>query len=100
MFGQMRSFVFPQMTNADLATDYIDLPKIGQVRMIVSRPIPDGFDLKQARIVKRASGYFVMLCLQCDVQVPDVMPHGHPMGIDLGLNTFAATSDGELIALT
>lgn len=97
-FGQMRSFVFPQMTNADLATDYIDLPKIGQVRMIVSRPIPDGFDLKQARIVKRASGYFVMLCLQCDVQVPDVMPHGHPIGIDLGLNTFAATSDGELIA--
>ena len=66
--------------------------------MILTRAIPDGFDLKQARIVKRASGYYVMLSLQCNVQVPSVMPHGHPVGIDLGLNAFAATSDGELIA--
>jgi putative transposase len=50
--GRMRSFVFPQMSIADLAGDYIDLPKIGQVKMILSRPIPDGFDLKQARIVR------------------------------------------------
>ncbi len=39
-----------------------------------------------------------MLSLECNVSVPDAMPHGHPLGIDLGLNTFAATSDGELIA--
>ena len=96
--GKMRSFVFPQMSIADLVGEYIALPKIGRVRMILSRPIPDGFDLKQARIVRRASGYYVMLSLQCDVQIPSVMPHGHPVGIDLGLNAFVATSDGELIA--
>ena len=96
--GKMRSFVFPQMSITDLLGDYINLPKIGQVRMILSRPIPEGFDLKQARIVRRASGYYVMLSLQCDVKIPDVMPHGHPLGIDLGLNAFTATSDGELIA--
>ena len=96
--GQMRSFVFPQMSIADLVGKYIALPKIGRVQMILSRPIPDGFDLKQARIVKRASGYYVMLSLQCDVEIPSVMPHGHPVGIDLGLNAFVATSDGELIA--
>ncbi len=67
------------------------------IKMIVSRPIPEGFDLKQARIVRRASGYYVMLSLQCDVSVPDVMPHGFPIGIDVGLNSFAATSEGELI---
>ena len=96
--GRMRSFVFPQMSVADVIGEHIALPKIGRVKMILSRPIPDGFDLKQARIVKRVSGYYVMLSLQCDVQVPSVMPHGHPLGIDLGLNAFAATSDGELIA--
>ena len=90
--------MFPQMSIADLVGEYVDLPKIGKVRMILSRPIPDGFDLKQARIVKRASGYYVMLSLQCDVQIPKVFPHGHPLGIDMGLNAFAATSDGELIA--
>lgn len=96
--GNMRSFVFPQMSIAHLKGEYIDLPKIGKVKMILSRPIPDGFDLKQARIVRKASGYYVMLSLQCDVQVPDVMPHGEPLGIDLGLNAFVATSSGELIA--
>lgn len=95
--GRMRSFVFPQMSLADLVENYINLPKIGYVKIILSRPIPEGFDLKQARIVRRATGYYVMLSLQCDVQIPDVMPYGHPLGIDLGLNTFAATSDGELI---
>lgn len=87
----MRSFVFPQIHNVDLSGDHINLPKIGQVKMIVSRPIPDGFDLKQARIVRKASGYYVMLSLQCDVHVPSVMPHGEPLGIDLGLNSFVAT---------
>jgi putative transposase len=96
--GRMRSFVFPQLGVNPLQGDALKLPVIGWVSVRVSRPIPDGFELKQARIVKKASGYFVMLCLQGDVQVPDVMPHGHPVGIDLGLNTFAATSDGELIA--
>ncbi len=77
---------------------YIDLPKIGQVKMILSRPCPEGFDLKQARVVRRSSGYYVMLSLQLEVQVPDVMPRGLPVGIDLGLNSFVATSEGELIA--
>ncbi len=63
----------------------------------LSRAFPEGFDLKQTRIVRRASGYYVMLSLQCDVSVPDVMPHGLPKGIDVGLNSFVATSEGELI---
>jgi putative transposase len=96
--GRMRSFVFPQLGVNPLSEDAVKLPVIGWVKMRVSRPIPDGFELKQARIVKKASGYFVMLSLQCDVKVPDTKPHGHPLGIDLGLNTFTGTSDGELIA--
>lgn len=125
--GRMRSFVFPQLSISDIQGEYIDLtavcgknqssriclPKIGKVKMILSRPIPEGFDLKQARIVRRASGYYVMLSLQADarvslcrgtrqrnslVSVPDVMPHGYPIGIDVGLNAFVATSEGETIA--
>ncbi len=38
-----------------------------------------------------------MLALECEVSVPDVMPSGYPLGIDLGLDKFLATSDGELI---
>jgi putative transposase len=96
--GRMRSFVFPQFKTNPVKEDLIKLPELGWVKMRLSRPIPDGFKLKQVRIVKKASGYFAMLSLQCDVQVPGVMPHGHPVGIDLGLGKFLATSDGELIA--
>ncbi|MCI3279859.1 transposase [Synechococcus sp. PCC 6717] len=70
---------------------------IGRVKFRQSRPIPDGFIIKQIRIVKRASGYFAMLALQCDVEIPKATPHGHVLGIDLGLEKFLATSDHELV---
>lgn len=95
---KMRSFVFPQMKAEDIVGDIIKLPSIGMVEMHLSRPIPEGFSLKQARIVKRASGYYVMLSLQYDMNIPDVPPHGEPLGIDVGLLSFVATSSGELIA--
>jgi len=38
-----------------------------------------------------------MLVLAADVNVPAPMPHGHAVGIDLGLLSFIATSDGETI---
>ena len=96
--GRMRSFLFPQMGVNPIQGNKLKLPKIGSVKMRVSRPIPEGFELKQVRIVRRASGWYAMLILQMDVGVPDRMPHGEPLGIDLGLISFLATSTGELIA--
>ncbi len=94
---RMRSFVFPQVLENCVQGISIKLPQLGMVEFIKSRNIPEGFVAKQARIVRKASGYFVMLSLECDVSVPDVMPHGLPVGIDLGLDKFLATSDGELV---
>ncbi len=94
---RMRSIVFPQMLKNCIQGISIKLPQLGEVEFIKSRNIPDGFVVKQARIVRRASGYFVMLALECDVKVPDVAPAGYPIGIDLGLDKFLATSEGELV---
>ncbi len=96
--GRMRSFLFPQMGVNPVQGNRLKLPKIGTVKMRLSRPIPEGFELKQVRIVRRASGWYAMLSLQCDVSIPDAMPHGHSLGIDLGLLSFLATSDSETIA--
>ncbi len=60
--------------------------------MRLSRPIPEGLQLKQVRVVRRASGYFAMLSLQSPVSVPDTPASGHPLGIDVGLDKFLATS--------
>jgi putative transposase len=38
-----------------------------------------------------------MLTLESDVNVPNPVASGHPVGLDLGLDKFAATSDGELV---
>jgi putative transposase len=95
---RMRSFVFPQMLKNCLSDHKIKLPQLGWVEFIKSRDIPDGFEIKQARIVRKASGYFITMSLSCDVSVPEPMPSGHPLGIDLNLANFLATSDGEIIA--
>jgi len=82
--GQIRSFLFPSMGKNPINGNQL-LPKIGLVKIKLSRLIPEGFVLKQCRVVKRVSGWYVMLALQCDVDVPQAMPHGEPLGIDLGV---------------
>jgi putative transposase len=94
---RMRSFVFPQLGKDPIRNDAIKFPKLGRVQWRQSRPIPEGFEVKQARIVRKASGYFVMLSLQLNADAPNPMPHGHPKGLDLGYDKFVATSDGEEI---
>ncbi len=92
----MRSFVFPQMGVNPIQNSAVKLPKIGWVKFRASRPIPNGATLKQVRIVRRASGWYAMLALQWDVNVPDVMPHGEAIGVDVGISRFAAVSNGKL----
>jgi putative transposase len=95
--ARSKSFVFPQMLKNCISIEGIKLPQLGLVRVRWSREIPELFEVKQARIVRKASGYFVMLSLSADIDIPAAMPHGHPVGIDVGLEYFLSTSDGEQI---
>ena len=95
---RMRSFNFKQLGVNPLQEGKVKLPKIGWVKMRQSRPIPEGFELKQLRVVRRVSGWYAMLVLKLEVDVPNPMPHGESLGIDLGLEKFLATSTGKLIA--
>lgn len=97
-FGQYRSFLFPQFKDTPIRGDQIKLPKIGLMPIVLHRPIPDGFSVKTVRVVRKHSGWYVMLCLQAEVSIPAVLPYGHSIGIDVGLEYFLSTSDGEQIA--
>lgn len=92
--GRMKSFVFPQLGKAPLKEGMINLPKIGWVKFRQSREIPGDALVKQARIVKRATGWYVMLTLQWEVSIPQPMPQGDAVGVDVGLLSFLATSSG------
>ncbi|WP_414623204.1 RNA-guided endonuclease InsQ/TnpB family protein [Calothrix sp. CCY 0018] len=93
----MRSFSFPQLGKNPLQNGFIKLPIIGEIKLRQSREIPDGGVIKQARVVKRVSGWYVMLTIQWDLNPPSPMPHGEAVGIDVGLTSFVATSNGLLI---
>jgi putative transposase len=92
--GRMRSFLFPQLGVNPIQKGKIKLPKIGWVKFHQSREIPDSDIVKQAHIVKRASGWYVLLILQWNVSLPQLIPHGESVGIDVGLTSFIATSKG------
>lgn len=94
---RMRSFVFPQLNQQVISAGRVNLPKIGWVKMRQSRPLPDGAVVKQVRIVKRASGFYAMLSLQQDIDIPEPQPHGNVIGVDVGIKSFLATSAGELV---
>lgn len=53
--------------------------------------------IEQVRILRKADRWYASISLQCDVNVPNPIPHGHPIGVDIGLEKFLATSDGVLV---
>lgn len=97
-FGQFRSLLFPQFKTNPVTGWQIKLPKIGAVQINLHRPIPEGMVVKQVRVVKKASGWYGMLVLESGVSIPDAMPIGNAIGIDLGLEKFLAVSTGKLVA--
>ncbi|NEO00769.1 MAG: transposase [Moorea sp. SIO3I7] len=94
-----RTFTYPQMKEGCLEVNLINLPKLGKIKVILHRPIPDGFKIKTASITKRCDGYYLVLSLE-DKTVPKVKPDINPdaiVGIDVGLKEFLTTSEGETI---
>ncbi|MDJ0535621.1 MAG: transposase [Xenococcaceae cyanobacterium MO_207.B15] len=95
--NRFRSFVYPQIKDSDLGENEVRLPKIRWVKFKKSRPYPTGFDAKQLKIVRKATGYFAQIIFVSQVSVPDPIPGGTSMGIDAGISSFVATSYGELV---
>jgi len=48
-------------------------------------------------VVSKASGYYLLICFQSEESVPDNLVGNISLGIDAGINSFVATSKGELI---
>ncbi len=109
-YGRYQSFLFPQFKENPISGNQtgdtrcggnlrtralIKLPKIGEVTINCHRPIPEGFKVKGVRIVARARGtiWYAVVTIQCDVNVPDPIPFGRGIGIDIGLESFLVTSD-------
>lgn len=67
--GRYHSFTFPSMKQDCIKGKQITLPKIGAVKLIQHRQIPDVFKIKTATITRKCDGWYVNLSLE-DVKVP------------------------------
>ncbi|WP_413159938.1 RNA-guided endonuclease InsQ/TnpB family protein [Capilliphycus salinus ALCB114379] len=94
-FGQYKSFLYPQFKENPLKNGCIKLPKIGEVTINLHRPIPDGFTIKQVRVLSRArhTQWYVVITIALEVEAPENPPIGRAIGIDVGLEKFLTTSD-------
>ncbi len=70
---------------------------MGAVPINLHRPIPDGFVIKQVRVISKASGWYTQLILQCDLCVPNIILQGLSIDIYMGLEKFLALSNGKLV---
>jgi len=100
--GRYRSFTFPQMKQDCIDGKFIKLPKLGKVKLIEHRPLPDGCTIKMATITRKADGWYVTLSLE-DASVPELSPElptlDNTIGIDMGLKSFLVTNQGEEVAI-
>ena len=100
--GRSHSFTYTQMKEDCIKGNRITLPKIGDVKIILHRPIPDGFKIKTATIVFAADGYYVTSTLQEDESVPVISRDFYSeklVGVDMGLNDFWNTSEADTVPI-
>ncbi len=98
--AQYKTFTYPQFKQHHFIKNKITLSKIGDVKVIVHRTIPDSFVIKTVSITKKANGYYVTLSLD-NKEVPTIKPDfnvDNIVGIDVGLIDFYVASDNTRIA--
>ena len=98
--GRYRSMTFSHLSkklirNIRKRMARIVVPKIGHIAIRYHRPLPDG-KIKNLTIHRKASGWYVSIV----VEIPDPVevPIQTTIGVDVGLESFLTTSDGEKVS--
>lgn len=73
----------------------VSLPKLGTIRTKESGRLPVG-RRGTASVTERAGRWFVSVVIEQELSAP--VNVGHPVGVDLGINHLAVTSDGQVFA--
>jgi putative transposase len=107
-FFQSGSFTYPQAYNGSVKPDVVRkrlfLSRIGNVRVVFHRPLPKDSRLKTCTVMQERDGkWFASLVFEEIVPLQNIDPATGfittktPVGVDLGLLSLIATSDGEKV---
>lgn len=81
-------------TNIKVLDGAVQLPKLGKVKCRVSRAVQG--KILSATISRSASGkYYVALCCRLEEDLPKMPTTGAVIGLDMGIKSYAITSDGN-----
>lgn len=100
--NRYRTFAYQRVKPDCIQGNWIELPKLGKIKFIQHRYIPDGFTIKRALVILKADGWYVTLTLE-DASVPNsptinIEPtEANSIGVDAGLEYFVACSDGTMV---
>ena len=103
--GELRSFVYPRVNDkragAHIHNGILKLSKIGEMSVIMHRPLPDGYVLKTCTIVKKADGWYCCISMQ-DETVPSPLSLEEiksVTAIDVGCEKFLTTAQGQAVQI-
>jgi len=87
-----QSIQYPQ--NVQIKESAVKLPKIGEVKAVIHRPIEG--KVKTVTVSKnRCDQYYASILFEEGKEKPSPSTEGKAVGVDLGLNHYAITSDGS-----
>lgn len=93
--GRYDSITYPQYGNGvRLDGERLILSKVGAVQVVLHRPV-DGTP-KTVTLTRSSTGKWYA-CFSCEVEAKPLPPTDAIVGIDMGLESFLATSDGEKV---
>ena len=80
-------------SNIKVLDGAVQLPKLGKVKCRISRAVEGR--ILSATVSRSASGkYYVALCCRLDHDMPKLPSTGMVVGLDMGIKSFAVSSDG------
>ena len=92
--GHYDSLTYPQKNGFTVSEDAIRLSRIGCVKAVVHRPLPG--TAKTCTVRFQAGKWFA--CISCEVEEEPLPESTEQIGLDVGLEHFAATSEGKFVA--
>ena len=94
-FGRYDSITYPQYGNGvRLEGDRLILSKIGAVQVVFHRGVEGAIKTVTLRRSRMGKWY---VSFSCDVGPKRLIPAGSVVGVDIGLESFLTTSDGEKV---
>ena len=81
---------------SEITNNYIKLPKIGKVKIILHRQLPDDSRIVSATIsCNSCEEYYVSLCIEYGLNIPEIqLDKSKALGLDFSLPSFYVDSQG------